>query len=199
MSTKEKIIASATTLFSKNGFAGTSVRDICEDADVADSAIHYHFKSKDGLLQEILEQFGQKHLSFSSQTLSEPKSLEELKLRVRLFLEQTISSLQEQTEVFRLVLVEIEKMDPTFKQTFENSFLPLFNLIRQFIENGKHNDIVRKEIDSTEAAGFLINQITGQLRLDHVYEQLMNRTLKNADFHKLWLDQTTDIFCGGIT
>lgn len=55
--TKEKVIQSATSLFFQKGFAGTSVRDIAEKADVNVSLISYYFKGKQGLLEYAVTQF----------------------------------------------------------------------------------------------------------------------------------------------
>ena len=53
--TKERIIASAEVLFARQGFDGTSLRQITEDAGVNVAAVNYHFGSKEGLLVELLD------------------------------------------------------------------------------------------------------------------------------------------------
>lgn len=52
--TKCRIIGSATVLFAKNGFDGTSVRDIAAHATVNLAAINYHFSNKENLYKEVL-------------------------------------------------------------------------------------------------------------------------------------------------
>lgn len=54
-STKEKILEVATKLFAKNGFSGTSVREIVTSADVNLAAINYHFKNKESLYWKVFE------------------------------------------------------------------------------------------------------------------------------------------------
>ncbi len=54
-STKQKILEVANDLFAKNGYAGTSVRDIATAADVNLAAINYHFKNKDSLYLQVFE------------------------------------------------------------------------------------------------------------------------------------------------
>jgi len=53
MSTKENILQVATQLFAKQGFNGTSIRDIAKEADVNLGAINYHFKNKENLYFEV--------------------------------------------------------------------------------------------------------------------------------------------------
>ncbi len=54
-STKEKILDSAKSLFANKGLKETSVRDITSHAGVHLAAVNYHFKTKDGLLKELID------------------------------------------------------------------------------------------------------------------------------------------------
>jgi AcrR family transcriptional regulator len=45
-------------LFSKRGFARTTVRDIAREAGITDAAIYYHFQSKRELLEALVEEGG---------------------------------------------------------------------------------------------------------------------------------------------
>lgn len=47
--TQVKLLQTAAHLFAQNGFSGTSVRQIVEEADVNIAAINYHFGDKRGL------------------------------------------------------------------------------------------------------------------------------------------------------
>ncbi|MCK4773879.1 MAG: TetR/AcrR family transcriptional regulator, partial [Candidatus Krumholzibacteria bacterium] len=53
LTTKEKILDAAEKLFVNNGFAATSLRAIIKEADVNTAAVHYHFGSKEGLIEEV--------------------------------------------------------------------------------------------------------------------------------------------------
>lgn len=53
--TKQKILEVANELFAKNGFGGTSVRDIANSAEVNLSAINYHFKNKENLYWKVFD------------------------------------------------------------------------------------------------------------------------------------------------
>ena len=52
--TKQRILDSAEKLFGENGYASTSLRQIISEAQVNLAAIHYHFGSKEGLLDEVI-------------------------------------------------------------------------------------------------------------------------------------------------
>ena len=52
--TKQRILDVAEQLFADHGFAGTSLRRIISDAGVNLAAVHYHFHSKEALLEAVL-------------------------------------------------------------------------------------------------------------------------------------------------
>jgi AcrR family transcriptional regulator len=52
--TKQKILDTAERLFSENGYAATSLRHIIAEAGVNLAAIHYHFGSKQDLLDQLI-------------------------------------------------------------------------------------------------------------------------------------------------
>lgn len=54
MSAKDKILATAERLFADQGYGATSLRHIIAEAGVNLAAIHYHFGSKENLLDELI-------------------------------------------------------------------------------------------------------------------------------------------------
>src|SRR5579872_608901 len=52
--TKQRILDTAERLFGEQGFGATSLRNVIADAGVNVAAIHYHFGSKDDLLNEVV-------------------------------------------------------------------------------------------------------------------------------------------------
>jgi AcrR family transcriptional regulator len=52
--TKQRILDAAERLFGENGYAATSLRHIIAEAKVNLAAIHYHFGSKQGLLDQVI-------------------------------------------------------------------------------------------------------------------------------------------------
>jgi TetR/AcrR family transcriptional regulator len=55
-SAKALLIKVATSLFAEKGYAGTSVREIVEQAGVTKPVLYYYFKNKEGLFLAILEE-----------------------------------------------------------------------------------------------------------------------------------------------
>ena len=56
--TRKHILDASLLLFSKRGFARTTVRDIARNVGITDAAIYYHFQSKRDLLEALVEERG---------------------------------------------------------------------------------------------------------------------------------------------
>lgn len=52
--TKERILDTAERLFAQHGYAATSLRSIISEAGVNLAAVHYHFHSKEALLEAVI-------------------------------------------------------------------------------------------------------------------------------------------------
>jgi AcrR family transcriptional regulator len=52
--TRTRILDTAERLFAEHGYAGTSLRHIISEAGVNLAAVHYHFRSKEGLLEAVV-------------------------------------------------------------------------------------------------------------------------------------------------
>ncbi len=51
--TREKILQAAFTVLSREGYENTSIKEIAEEAGVAQGLVHYHFKSKQLLVLAV--------------------------------------------------------------------------------------------------------------------------------------------------
>lgn len=52
---REQVLDAAIAVLAKQGVAGTSVQDIADGAGLSKGAIHYHFESKEELLERVLD------------------------------------------------------------------------------------------------------------------------------------------------
>lgn len=53
---RKQVLDAAVAMFAEHGITSTSVQDIANAAGLSKGAVHYHFESKDELLQRVLEQ-----------------------------------------------------------------------------------------------------------------------------------------------
>jgi len=55
MSTKEKILETALTLFAKNGYNGTSMEQIAQNVGIKAPSLYKHFKGKEDILNSLID------------------------------------------------------------------------------------------------------------------------------------------------
>lgn len=79
--TKERILAAALEMFSKNGYAGTNIRELSAALGLVKSGIYKHYESKEAiwnaLLNEMIAYYGE-HFGSSEHLPPVPDSLEAL-------------------------------------------------------------------------------------------------------------------------
>lgn len=120
--TKEKILEAAIELFSERGVSAVSVRDITKAVGIKESALYNHYKSKDALLDDILEKFMNE---FGKRTFSEDKIETQLdELGPELFLNNCIIGLR-------------EKLTPTVEKMWKIVYMEQFRdpRARDFVIN----------------------------------------------------------------
>lgn len=95
MTTKERIVEEALTLFAQNGYKGTSVKNIADAVGIKDSSIYKHYKSKREIVDAIVTQMRDKmyHMSIDFGLPTDERMEEAAKQYGRMTLEelQTIS------------------------------------------------------------------------------------------------------------
>lgn len=95
MTTKERIVEEALTLFAQNGYKGTSVKNIADAVGIKDSSIYKHYKSKREIVDAIVTQMRDKmyHMSVGFGLPTDDRMEEAAKQYGRMTLEelQTIS------------------------------------------------------------------------------------------------------------
>ena len=55
LSTEEKILISASKVFTEKGFSGTRTRDIAEEAGINLALLNYYFRSKEKLFEQVMK------------------------------------------------------------------------------------------------------------------------------------------------
>ncbi|MBR0373291.1 MAG: TetR/AcrR family transcriptional regulator, partial [Mogibacterium sp.] len=53
--TKERILAVALDMFSRNGYAGTNIRELTASLGLVKSGLYKHFKSKEEIWNSLLD------------------------------------------------------------------------------------------------------------------------------------------------
>jgi len=112
LNTKDKIIQVANELFSKNGYEGTSIRDIANKAGANVAAVNYHFNNKQALYWEI---FLRAHATLEDgikKLVSDEIRLEDLSVKIYEFMLERSAFLKNTFKLFLSEAAPIQKDDP---------------------------------------------------------------------------------------
>ena len=196
--TPARIVSAATLLFASKSYDGTSVKDICSKARVNIAAINYHFGSKRNLYRHIIEQFATERLDFSKRVLQQPRNPDELKVRLEIFLRQTLEAIIKQPDVILLIQRGIEMFDAVSIDVFRKTIFRTFEMLVQFLVQAKKNGLLSSDVDPFFAAGLIRSQFLHQTRIDKVVKKYFGYSLLDEKYREHWIQQTLALFLNGI-
>jgi AcrR family transcriptional regulator len=196
--TTSRILSTATRLFAAQGYDGTSTKDICERAGVNIAAIHYHFGSKENLYHSIIEQFATERLDFARKTLQPPQNIDDFKVRLEIFLRQTLETMIRQKDIIRLIQRDVEMSDSKSRKMYLNTLLKHAEKLKEFFDQATKRGIVAADVKPFSAAGFLMSNIIHQTRNDKLVMEFSGHSLSDEKYRNDWIQQTLRIFIDGI-
>lgn len=163
--TKVKIVEAAIKLFNVQGYNGTSVRMIAEEANVNVALISYYFGGKQGLLEHLMVTFFEGYLKVMEQEIIEREG-KSARLVLMHLLEGILHYQQENHHLARFVHREIT-LDTTLVRELMCTYLMkekhyYYQLLKRGMEN---QEFKRQPID------FIIIQIRGMVTLPYLHPQ----------------------------
>ena len=140
MNTREKIFNVSVDLFSRYGYDRVSIRQIAKEVGIKESSIYNHFKSKESIIDSILEYYITKMLSEDIPLMQASYNLD---IGFDYFYEMGLNAFASQlkdkrmSKITRIILIESyhnEKMKVFLKERILNDaingWIDLFNLMK---------------------------------------------------------------------
>jgi len=122
---RERLLQGAIDLISERGYAATSVDAICRHAGTAKTALYWHFKSKEGLLNAIIERVNEDWLEEIGASIATVGSSAE---RLDVLIAHLRNIVEEKPHLLRLLLSillergdESEETRRSIRRVFERS------------------------------------------------------------------------------
>ena len=170
---KSHIVNVAIELFSKNGFEGTSMRDLASAAGVNIAMINYYFGSKEKLFEAIVE--GRSEIVRKEfEELAQDKSLTAIEKMDRI-IEMQVNKVLEKRHFHKVLQNEVMlNKRPELNIAIGNIFKKNGNLIKGILEEGINNGEFNK-VDY----GLITSTIMGTI--NHVF---LSRTICNLIFEQ---------------
>lgn len=196
--TKDLILEAAKKHFCEKGFEGASVRDICCEVGANVSAIKYHFGGKEGLYRECFIKFGEERLTMATRILSGADSVDDLKMRLRIFAEEFIKLGLSEIHSTKMICSEIENQNPMIADIFESTFLKVYQTLVKLISDSQDKGLIRKDVDPLLAGGLFFNSLTQNMRIDHIAEKFYSKSLKDENYKNHFINNLITIIFDGL-
>lgn len=195
---KSEILKIARKHFAKRGFSGASLKDIANEAGVAGSLLNYHWKDKLGLFKNCLEAFARDRMQMVTKILGEPRSPEEVRVRIELFVDEIINSMSADPYGFEIIEREIRCGTPEVVELFKGTMLLAFKAVVEFFKECKSKGMLREEADPMATAVLFFSAICDSVRKDHMAKTFFNMSLSQPEWRKRFSQTAVGLFMNGV-
>lgn len=143
---KIKILEAAEALFAKNGFSGTSVREIAKEAGVNVAMINYYFEGKDKLLIAIFH-FRSDYLHARTSSLLKDASLSNWQ-KLDLLIEEYVQNLSRFKSLHQIMLREPGcDTQSEIREFIIERKMRHYQRLKSFIQEGQQAGDFKTDID----------------------------------------------------
>ena len=176
---KTRILLASKKLFALNGYDGTSVRQICEEANTNAALISYYFGGKEHVYQSLFEMYSPMNILTQDRNISPVEGIRDI---VKKMTEYRI----EESEMISIIQQEIF-MNSSRIQNYKKYISEIWLTLKYYLEEGKKQGIFH--FDSVDKALIYIIAIltfpNRFLNLDCIFqdEDLNEEEAINDSFH----------------
>jgi AcrR family transcriptional regulator len=149
--TREKILQSAQKLFSKNGYDGTTTRELAEQAGIAEGTLFRHFANKKAILVEVATQGWVELLTDLLMELSEMSSYD----AISAVMYKRMLRLRENYDMMRVCFMEVQFHPDLREQIQAETIQKMTEVAEAFFQTAMDRGIYRRMNTRTVAQVFL--------------------------------------------
>lgn len=192
--TRSRLLAVATEVLGEHGFGSTTVDDIAERAGVAKGTVYYHFESKVGLVEvlinEGLQPLADRMRDVVAGSVSARAALEALT-------RAELEFIRDNRQFAKLVVTELWREDRVWRRTLMVIRDSIVTSFSEQIQRGIDTGELRADLDPRFAGGALFSltataaldwlALEPQRPIEEVLEQLRRLTaIASIDSQKSW-------------
>lgn len=162
MDTREKILETATRLFSTQGFANTSLSQVAKEAQVSKALIFWHFENKETLFRTALQRTLEPYfinVAGDLEGLSEVDQIKRLIDEYYAFVSRNMYSVK-----FLMSLILREETHPDDVVGHMNELHRVYrNLLADILDSGRQKGVFRQSITPRLDASLILTALHGLL------------------------------------
>ena len=164
MNLKEKIIHESLKLFSLKGFLSTSIHDIIMAANTSKGGFYNHFKSKEDLFFQVLEEARK---IWREKNLKGLEDIENPIDKIKKFLENFRDLYLKDAEnfpggcIFITFIVELNDQRPHLSREVNRGFIGLKGMLKRLLDEGKEAGELRSDVSTDAITEMLFAGVLG--------------------------------------
>lgn len=194
---KSKILKSARKQFAYHGFQGASLKDIATEVGIANSLINYHFTDKEGLFKACLEPFARNRMEAILRILHDPKSKDELKVRLQLFSEEMLEAFVRDPHSFDIIDREVKAGNPIILKIFESTMLQAFKAVVEFFNQAKKHGLLKEHLDPLITSALLFTSCCDAARKEVMAKKFFGVSFQDPAWRRKFSEHVVEIFTEG--
>ncbi len=182
---RERILQSAVTIFSKNGFDKPRMEDISLEAGISKGTLYLYFKSKDELFFAICENNIKKLKEQLDFLLAQKK--EDLIYNVEKFYDNFHNAIKDDEQKVYMELISECSRNPKIRNVMYSHRIKVFDIVSKYLNLQIDKGLLKKDLDVEAISSGLVS----------IYDGLtLNKIMGiNNEFNKKsWTETTKAIF-----
>lgn len=197
LDSRAALLQASGPIFAEKGLEGATVKEIAEAASVNVALISYHFGGKEGLFRAVIDSMGRERLDAAERALQPAKSLEEFRLRLRMFMEEFMLAHLRNPHQMKIIHRDFDGGHPIAVDAFRGVILQMFMRVKSFLEAGKNSGFLRHDLDADSCAAMMFGGMTNCVRMNRVRKEVIGVSLDDPDYLAKFVDQLVKNFCEG--
>jgi TetR/AcrR family transcriptional regulator, repressor for uid operon len=182
---RERILHSAVTIFSKNGFDKSRMEDISLEAGISKGTLYLYFKSKDELFFAICENNIKKLKEQLDFLLAQKK--EDLIYNVEKFYDNFHNAIKDDEQKVYMELISECSRNPKIRNVMYSHRIKVFDIVSKYLNLQIDKGLLKKNVDVEAISSGLVSIYDG-LTLNHIMG------INNELNKKSWIVTTKAIF-----
>lgn len=193
MKTKDKLIEIAQYLFLQKGYEKVSISEISQASGIAKPTFYHHFKSKEELFLEVLDDFFKEATIWTKDLKDVNKTFREGLHSVFEHVENLIKANNKIPTLsgqgnygYYFLLFDGLKMFRQIREKYKNEYIDDFNDVKLAVDRAKAKGEIRQDLDWENLAIAMASLIEGILILNSVYPNPKYKNVSEIFFEVIW-------------
>ena len=159
--TREKVLAGATEIFHRQGFAGTSIHDLIQETGVKKGNLYHYFSSKEEIGLEVLTRARDDFFTFLDKSLQGDRPSSQLANHFRAIVRYHEGRNLVGGCIFGNTALEMSDRNEKYRAVVHAVFEGWRRRIREVLERAVRSGEVRKNLDSDAMARHIVATVEG--------------------------------------